>query len=86
MNHLLKHIDVASRGSAKQILKKIKAHVHVVAVDTDLFFTAEENRDLYTALKRDLQISYHEIKSIHGHDAFLIEYKQLKDIVGPIFK
>ena len=86
MNHLLKHIDISSKGSAKDILKKIKAHVHIIAIDTDLFFTADENRDSNTVLKRDLQISYHEIKSIHGHDAFLIEYEQLKKIVTPIFK
>lgn len=86
MNHLLKHIDISSEGSAKDILKKIKAHVHIIAIDTDLFFTADENRDSNTVLKRDLQISYHEIKSIHGHDAFLIEYEQLKKIVTPIFK
>lgn len=86
MNHLLKHIDVSSKGSARETLKKIKAQIHIVAIDTDLFFTANENRDCNTVFKRDLQINYHEIKSIHGHDAFLIEYKQLKKIVTPIFK
>jgi len=86
MNHLLKHIDVSLKGSARDILKKIKAQIHIIAIDTDLFFTAEESRDIYTVLNRDLQINYDEIKSIHGHDAFLIEYEQLKKIVTPIFK
>ncbi len=85
MNHLLKHIDVSPKGSARDILKKIEAQVHIIAINTDLFFTADENRDCNTVLKRDLQINYHEIRSIHGHDAFLIEYKQLKKIVTPIF-
>jgi homoserine acetyltransferase len=86
MNHLLKHINVSSKEAARHILKKIKAHVHIIAIDSDLFFTAEENRETYTVLNRDLQTSYHEIRSIHGHDAFLIEYEQLKKIVTPIFK
>lgn len=85
MNHLLKHIDISVNGSARQILNRIRAKVHIVAVNTDLFFTAEENRDCFSVLKGELNINYHEIKSVHGHDAFLIEYEQLKKIVTPIF-
>jgi homoserine O-acetyltransferase len=85
MNHLLKHIDVGMGNQANTVLKKIKAQVHVIAVDTDIFFTAQENKETYEALKEDVQISYHEIRSIHGHDAFLIEYEQLKECIAPIY-
>lgn len=85
MNHLLKHIDV-TRGESSAVLKEIQAQVHMVGIDTDLFFTAEENQETYQELKNSIDISYHEISSIHGHDAFLIEYKQLKEIITPIFK
>lgn len=86
MNHLLKHIDVTANRSTDHVFQSIKARIHIVAVDTDLFFTAEENRETYTMLKNALDIRYHEIRSIHGHDAFLMEYEQLKKIVTPIFK
>ncbi|GGG95747.1 homoserine O-acetyltransferase [Polaribacter pacificus] len=85
MNQLLKSIAVdQNTENVRALLKSIKAQIHLVAVDSDLFFTAEENRETYMLLGSE-KASYHEIKSIHGHDAFLIEYKQLQKILTPIF-
>lgn len=82
MNHLISTIDVAKNV---EDLKKIKSHIHIISVDTDLFFTAERSRKIYKNLKAlKNNINYHEIKSIHGHDAFLMEYKQLNQYVKPI--
>lgn len=86
MNHLLKTIASVSETNWKEDLNKIEAQIHIVAVDSDLFFTANENRETFDELsKRNSKVFYHEIKSIHGHDAFLIEYDQLTKIVSPIF-
>jgi homoserine O-acetyltransferase len=87
MNHLLKTNDITrDRNDFLTILQDIKTNVHIVAVDTDYFFIADENRETYNELKsiRD-NVFYHEIKSIHGHDAFLIEFEQLAQILEPIF-
>ena len=82
MNQLLKTIAVD-----ESLLKTIKANIHIVAVDSDLFFTPDENIVTYKSLlKNEHNVYYHEIKSIHGHDAFLIEYNQLEEILKPIFK
>uniref|UniRef100_UPI0030CA4924 alpha/beta fold hydrolase n=1 Tax=uncultured Flavobacterium sp. TaxID=165435 RepID=UPI0030CA4924 len=87
MNHLLKTIDIAKDSKdAVETISKITASIHIVSVDTDLFFIAKENIDTYEQLKEiKNNIFYHEIKSIHGHDAFLIEFEQLNTILTPIF-
>ena len=87
MNHLLKSID-ATQGNNSSIstLSTIQSNIHIVSVDSDLFFTAEENQQTFIGLyKLKKNIAYSEIKSIHGHDAFLIEFEQLAKIIEPIF-
>ena len=87
MNQLLKTIDVTNNGKiAIEILDAIEADIHIIGVNSDLFFTADENKE--TARKLAMtksNVTYNEIHSVHGHDAFLIEYKQLQKIIEPIF-
>ena len=55
-------------------------------MDSDLFFTAEENRETHKKLALTKEnVTYNEIKSVHGHDAFLMEYDQLQKMIAPIF-
>lgn len=87
MNQLLKTIDITrGRDSFAAIASKIEANIHIIGIDSDLFFTANENRATYEELKKYKQnVSYQEIVSIHGHDAFLIEYQQLHNLLATIF-
>lgn len=87
MNHLLKTIDITKETNDFVVsASKISANIHIVAVDTDYFFIPDENRETFEILKPIKQnVFYHEIKSIHGHDAFLIEFDQLAQILEPIF-
>lgn len=87
MNHLLKTNDITrNRKDFLSIGKEIQAHIHIVAVDTDYFFIADENRETYQQLSTiSDNVFYHEIHSIHGHDAFLIEFEQLSRLLKPIF-
>lgn len=87
MNHLLKTNDITrGRKDFLALAKKIRANIHIVAIDTDYFFTADENRETYHQLKFVKEnVFYNEINSIHGHDAFLIEFQQLAAILDPIF-
>jgi len=87
MNQLLKTIDITrNRGSFEEIVSKIEASIHIIGIDSDLFFTANENRETFEELKKlNKKVSYKEIESIHGHDAFLIEYEQLDNLLKDIF-
>ncbi|WP_242412143.1 alpha/beta fold hydrolase [Flavobacterium sp. Root186] len=88
MNQLLKTIDI-TRNSAdfETLLSKSNAAIHIVAINSDLFFTPKENLETYNELKKfKNNVFYSEIDSVHGHDAFLIEYKQLDHLLADIFK
>ncbi|CAL2076526.1 bifunctional aspartate kinase/homoserine dehydrogenase I [Tenacibaculum sp. 190524A05c] len=86
MNQLLKTIDVTDGNNDEDKLVNINAEIHIIGVDSDLFFTAEENRETFKELaQNNANVTYNEINSVHGHDAFLIEYDQLENIFTPIF-
>lgn len=87
MNHLLKTIDITKNNiDFLAVANTITSNIHIISVDTDLFFIPSENRETYEALIPTKEnVFYHEIKSIHGHDAFLIEFEQLSTIISPIF-
>lgn len=88
MNQILKTIDICDeRGDFLEVASNINSHIHLVTINSDLFFKPEENWTTYVELKavKD-NVSIHEIKSIHGHDAFLIEFNQLAKFLKSIFK
>ena len=87
LNHLLSTIDI-SRGNGDwlSVAKKIRSQIHIITINTDQFFLAEENWDTYVNLSNHHpKVHIHEIRSIHGHDAFLIENDQLSAFLNPIF-
>lgn len=87
MNQLLKTIDITRNGDDFQtLMSKTNADIHIIAIDSDLFFTPKENRETFQELKKFKEnVFYREINSVHGHDAFLIEYKQLDNLLAAIF-
>ncbi len=87
MNHLLRTIEATNDQNWAHELNNIEANIHIIAVDSDLFFIANENKDTFIEMsKSNSKVFYHQIQSIHGHDAFLIEFDQLEKILTPIFK
>ena len=88
MNHLLTTVDISKgKSSFEEAVKPIQSTVIQIAINSDLFFVKEENLKTKTTLdKLKIRNEYHEIISIHGHDAFLIEFEQLSNILKPLFK
>ena len=87
VNHLLASINIERKGEkALDLIKKINGEIHLIAVDSDLFFTPVEDQKTYEMVKPEkASIFYHELESIHGHDAFLIENDAMIKILNPIF-
>jgi homoserine O-acetyltransferase len=87
MTHLLSSVDISKNFSTvSEAFKIIKAKVTMVGINSDLFFVPEENIKTVQLLKNEHKNAfYKEINSIHGHDAFLIEYEQLINLLEEIF-
>lgn len=87
MNHLLGTIgkdlteeDIIEFAQAETL------NIHCIAIDSDYLFPREEQWRTYNLIHKHKQnIYFSEIQSIHGHDAFLIEDKQLHNLLKHIF-
>ncbi len=87
VNNLLSTLDITrDRGTFEDVAPLIKAKITQIGIDSDFFFVPEENRETKERLD-NLQIKsvYKELNSIHGHDGFLVEDEQLKELLKDIF-
>lgn len=67
-----------NRGSIEDVLGSIKATALCVGIDTDILYPPEEQKNIQQHIPNSV---YAEIKSKHGHDGFLIEFDQMKEII-----
>ena len=87
MNNLLSSIGYNYEKKFLKLITKNKSKIHLVGVNSDLLFPnfeIENTYDLLSTIKRN--IYYYQIQSDHGHDAFLIEFKQMKNKLNHIFE
>ncbi|KEO74154.1 homoserine O-acetyltransferase family protein [Anditalea andensis] len=70
------------RGGLEKALGEISAKVLAIGIDTDELFRKEESQLISNFSTKGV---YAEIKSPYGHDAFLIEYEQLKYILKSFY-
>ena len=87
MNNLLSSIGYNYEKEFIKLITKNKSKIHLVGVNSDLLFPnfeIENTYNLLSTIKRN--IYYYQIQSDHGHDAFLIEFKQMKNKLNHIFE
>ena len=75
--------DLRINDSLIDGFKNVEANVDVVSVDSDWLYPTEQSKEFLTALNaNDIEVSFSEIKSNYGHDAFLLEKGQLNYILS----
>ena len=85
MNYLLGTINIIKNDfNLNQFLKNAKLEVHAININSDLLF--QNDLEEYEIMhKNNKNFKHYIIDSIHGHDAFLMEYQQLNEILKQIF-
>ena len=86
LNKLLRSANITRDDSRLESkIMPSKSEIHIISVDSDIFFLPDEDKMTTQRLeKQKVKIKNHVIESIHGHDAFLIETKQISDIFTKI--
>jgi homoserine O-acetyltransferase len=71
--------DVArGRGSLENALQRIRARTLVIGIETDILFPLTEQQLLAALIPG---ASYQAIRSLYGHDGFLLEFGQIERLV-----
>ncbi len=71
------------RGGIAEVLKSVKAETIVIGLSTDIIFSPDEMKALCAMIPG---ARYYEIDSEFGHDGFLVEHKQLNNILIPFIE
>jgi homoserine O-acetyltransferase len=81
------HFDGFDGKSAQEAFQHVKAKVMVIAFKSDWLYPAYQSQEIVRACKiADLGISYCEIESTYGHDAFLLEIEEESHLIRHFLK
>lgn len=75
--------DLSVNNSLIDGFKDVECKVEVLSVDSDWLYPTEQSTEIVTSLNaNNVEVSFSEIKSNYGHDAFLLEKGQLNFILS----
>ena len=75
--------DLAIDNSVIEGFRDVQCKMEVISVDSDWLYPTEQSTEIVAALNaNDVEVSFSEIKSNFGHDAFLLEKGQLNYLLS----
>ncbi len=88
MTKAMDYFDLAGQyGSLKEAFRQSKIKYLVISFSSDWLFPPYQSLEVVQALKiNNHDVSYCEIKSAYGHDAFLVEREQLTRLIHGFLK
>ena len=80
------YYDLGARhGSLRNAFREVQARFLVISFSSDWLFTPWQSRQIVDALlSNSKQVSYSEVNSTYGHDAFLLEPEILGRLIGGV--
>lgn len=78
------YFDLTENGlKLSDVLSGVKSDFLVISFTSDWLYPSEQSRELMRALRStDAEVSYIELSSEYGHDAFLIEFEEQSKVVS----
>mgnify|MGYP000035212424 CR=1 FL=1 len=79
------YFDLTEGGkkSLQDVFKKVNSRFLIVSISSDWLYPPYQSEELVTALTaNDIDVTYIEMKSSYGHDAFLVETGQMNYIIS----
>ena len=74
-------------GRLEEAFSAVRSKTLVISYTSDWLFPTEQSREIVRALMSNRKdVSFIEIESPYGHDAFLVEIEQLKNIIVPFLE
>jgi homoserine O-acetyltransferase len=77
------HDLARGRGGYAPAFARLRAPLLSVGIDSDILYPSHQSREIVElATAEGVDARYAELRSPHGHDAFLIETDQLAEVIG----
>ncbi len=88
LTRAMDYFDLAQRhGSLREALGRTEARFLITSYHSDWLFPSSQSREIVSALlETHRHVTYLELESVFGHDSFLLEIKQLEELVTPLLR
>ncbi len=75
------------RGGQAKALAPFRGRALVMGIDSDILYPVADQAEIVRVLRENgNDVSYREITSLHGHDAFLMEWNQISSAIGEFLR